>query len=163
MRGIVILAVLIALTGAVSWWAVMRQSMSDQGVWLLVATGNPHGDTTNMDVSVELPTVMQEPVKTDEHDNPLWELWVSEHYQMRDEAGNDVPGARQAHSLLVNEEKTINLPEFYIHFNLKQGQKYTLEFIPHLAKKTHYRHEFVLSDEKQHVERMQFEAFKPKG
>jgi len=50
--------------------------------------------------------------------NPPW--WRAD--------GKTIPGTRVAHTMLVNEEKTINLPEFYIKYVLELGRNYTLDY-----------------------------------
>src|ERR1043166_6008086 len=160
MKGVVILAVVIALVGASFWGVVMHESMKDSGVWILVATGKQKGMPAAMDVSVELQMAMRTKVNSDKNGNPLWEDWVAQHFELRDAEGKVLPGTRIAHSQLVNEEKTINLPEFYVHYTVEGGKDYTLDYKPRLDKPVHYRHEFRALSDNPTVERLQFDAVK---
>ena len=156
MKGVIILAVLLAMVGAGLYCGVMKEAMSDQGIWLLTAIGNLNEKNVEMVVSVELGATVRARPKVDSQMNPLWDEWIAEHYELTDDAGKVQPFTRIAHSLLVDERKVKTLSEFYVRYVLEKGRGYSLEYKPKRDKKGHYRHTFTAPSDTTPPERVHF-------
>jgi hypothetical protein len=158
MKGLIILAIIIVLVGGGIWVGLTKTLMSDTGLYVLVASGDAPDDKIELNISVDLPFVFKEPPKLDTQGNQLWDEWIAQHYDMRDEAGKIIPGFRIAHSQYVDERKIKNLPEFYLKYVLEKDRKYTLTNHPFLAKKTKYAYTFTAVAKP--AERIQFPPVK---
>ncbi len=158
MKSAVILAILIALVGSGVWCGVMKKSMADEGIWLLTAMGNAHEKKVQVVVAAETGAVFRNPPREDKDGNTLWEEWLTEHYEMRDDSGNLIPGSRIAHTSLVDEQKVKGLPEFFVLFTVEQGKAHTLDYLLTSKKgnKIRYRHSFIAPDSTLPPERVTF-------
>jgi|CXWL01.1.fsa_nt_gi hypothetical protein len=158
MKGLIIFAIILVLVGGGIWVGLTKTLMSDTGLYILVASGDAGEGKVELNISVDLPFVFKESPRYDERGNALWDEWIEQHYDMRDEAGKAVPGFRIAHSRFVDERKIKNLPEFYLKYVLDKGRKYTLVNHPFLAKKSKYTYTFTA--EPKPAERIQFPPVK---
>jgi hypothetical protein len=146
MKGLIILTLVVILVGAGIWVGVIRSTMSDQGTIFLVVMGNPNEKTVEFDVCVELGMAHMANPRLDERNEPKWDEWIDEHFEMKDPAGNKAPHIRVAHTMLVDENKVKHLPEFYVQYQIENGKDYTLDFIGGREGNVHYRYKFTASD-----------------
>lgn len=160
MKGVIFLAILLALVGAGIWCGVMKQAMSDEGIWILTAIGNPDGKKIEMVIAVEIGVTFRIPPRCDKDGNPLWDEWVSAHYEMRDETGKVTPGTRIAHTMLVDERLVKSVPDFFLQFFLEPGRNYALDYIPKAGGKMRYRHSFTAPPDTTPPERVVFNPIK---
>jgi hypothetical protein len=123
-----------------------------------MAMGNPQDKTIDVVMSVELGMTVREPPKLDDRNEPKWDEWVGDHFNLRGPDGKVQPFTREAHTMLVDERKAKHLPEFYIQYVLQKGEGYTLDYVPSPGKKGRYRHTFTAPGEAQEPQRVLFTA-----
>jgi len=164
MKSVVILAVILVVLGAGVWWFVMRETMKDQGCWIPAACGNDAESTIEMHVLVDITMVTKDGPDLDPNAQPLWDKWVAEHFDLCDSSGANVPGTRIGWSPLVNDDKTLAVPEFYIKYTLEKGGQYTLDYIPFVKveKPNRYRRSFAAPNEPHKMQRDVFSIVKEK-
>jgi hypothetical protein len=159
MRGIVILGVILMVLGAGVWWFFMHETMKDPGNWVGLAFGNPEESSIEMHLPVELMTVTRDRPRVNDRGDPLWDEWISQHFDLRDASGESVPFAQAGWSPLISEAKNKVVAEFYVKCTLQKGAKYTIDFIPRARTqpKNRYRYVFTAPSEPQDMKRMLFE------
>jgi hypothetical protein len=159
MKGVIILGVILVVLGAGIWWFIMHETMKDPGDWVGLAFGNPTESAIEMHLPVELMTVTKDYPRVNERGDPLWEEWISQHYNLQDASGESVAFSRIGWSPLISEDKTKVVPEFYVKCTLQKGAKYTFDVIPHgrTQQKFRYRHVFTAPSEPQDMQRVLFD------
>ncbi len=143
MKSLAILAaILIIIFGAVAFWA-MNESASDQGHWIAFAFGGEETGTIEMHLAIDMGMGLRDPPKLSPKCDPLWDLWVAEHFIMSDEAGNTLEASRASSSPYISAEECKGAAEWFIAYELNAGASYTLDFKPRTTEAARYRHEFV--------------------
>ncbi len=159
MKAIVILAVILVILGAGIWGYIMRESMRDQGCWVACAYGNDEDSNIEMHVMIEMGMVVRDRPRLDDKGEPLWNEWISDHFDLRDASDEAVPFTRIGWSSLIDDEKSFAVPEFYAKYTLQKGSKYTFDFVPsvRVEKQRHYRYCFTAPGEPKKMHREVFE------
>lgn len=141
MKTVVIAAVILVFIGAAVWWFIMHETMRDQGQWIGTAFGNAADSTIEMHALVDMGMVTRDRPRVDARGEPLWNDWIADHWDLRDASGNAVGFTRIGWSTLIDDDKTIAVPEFYVKYTLQKGGQYTFDFTPsvRVEKKRAYR------------------------
>ena len=143
MKSLVIVAVVaVVIFGIGAWW-LMSETMSDQGVWIAFAFGEPQDGKMEMQVVVDMGMTMKAPPKTNMRGDILWDEWVTEHFTLEDSSGADLSCKRLAHSLLITNKQAKSNPECFLCYMLVPGDDYTLEYKPFRDESNLYRHGFT--------------------
>ena len=157
MKGLIGLGI-VGLVGVGLVYWVASWSTSDPGIAIAHAFGNPAEDTIELHVAVYMGPRTEPPrIDPDLSDLQLWQEWLDEHYQLRDDAGTTVEIERIGHSLLMPAHKVGGAPEFFLKAGLRQGTEYTFDFTPRRAEPNRYRYTFIAPAEGEGIKRKTFE------
>jgi len=157
VKGIIILGCIIIVVGGAIYWFIMREGMGDQSVWVPYAFGNVEDSTIEMHVLVDLGMIRREGTVA-KKGMKYEEGWTTLHWDMQDPSGESVPFSIIAWSPLIDNDKCMAVPEFFIKYPLKKGEQYTLTYTPRVKKKPNvkYRLAFTAPSEPQKMRRDQF-------
>lgn len=160
MRGIVGLFVVGLLAAGVTIYFSKKMS-EDPGQLTAIAFGEPHAGEMEFHVAVDLGTVQSEGPKLMPNGVPLWDQWLEEKFDLRDESGTRVPFTRISQSALMKDIKVGGAPEFYLRAMVKPGVKYTFIYTKRIDEGLKYRHEFSAPTARTDMQRVNFEPMAP--
>jgi hypothetical protein len=159
MKRLVIWSVVIFVAcGAGAWWLNSIWS-KERGFLLGFAYGQTEFDGFELHVIVAMPMVNIEGPRLDERTAAvLWDEWVEQHFDLRDDADNSLKLVRAgSFSSLIPDEKAGN-PEFFLKAEVTPGVTYTLDYKPERAVPKRYRHTFTALTEGQPLQRLYFKT-----
>ena len=162
MKGIVGIILILGVCAFFLSRYLTGEVMGDQGQPLAVAWGAATTDTLEMQIGVPPLIPLADPPEFNARNTPKWEEWIEKHFQMRDESGNVIRLRSIGTSALFVGEVAAGVPEFVLCADLKQGAKYSCDFVPILAKGKRYRYSFTIPTESQKVGRRTFELVNDK-
>ncbi len=155
MKGLIVL-VLIGVAVVVGFiWSASRMS-ADPGRTIALVFGVPDEETIEIHAAVAPGMVAAEGPRMDRNGNVLWDEWIAEHFDLRDEAGDKVPMHRRNFSDLIPANKVVGTPEFYVAAKLRIGGRYTFDYIPLVRVGKRYRHTFTAPEDDTSVKRPNF-------
>ena len=145
MKGVIIFSLMFFTGAGLLHTFFLREMWSDQGHDILMAFGAPRGDTIQMNLSITFRMVMTDPPRVDEKkdQSAIMKEWVAEHFQLRDESGEVVRLQRMGMSAMLINHRAARAADSYLGAELKQGQKYVMEYVPRTAEAKRYRFEFM--------------------
>lgn len=111
------------------------------------ACGAESGDNVTFELAVGMVRSDMDSPQLDANLNPMWDLWVQEHYEMRNSAGELTPMSRVVSAKAIPQRKITGAEEFFIRAVLKKGETYTLDIIPMTGGAIKYRHQFTASSQ----------------
>ncbi len=156
MKGLIILFVVgVAACGVIVW--LTQWGMSDPGIGVALAFGNPDEGTIEMHVAIDMGMPRRERPRANIKGTLLWDEWVADHFDLRDGNGQPVEITRIGYSMLIPEQKVGGAPEFYLKAVLQGGVSYTFDYIARKADAHLYRRTFVAPADTQQMKRWNFE------
>ncbi len=156
MKGVVIAAVLIGFVLFLGSMFLSGQVTRDPGHMLAIAFGVPTGDAMQFHLAVgpRLP-LMDPPELSDKP--PDWTKWAADHFQLRDDAGNQLPLKKMGTSGLMLDDKASGSPEFVLWADVKKGRTYSCDYVPIVREGKRYRYTFTVPSEPAKTGRCQFD------
>ncbi len=153
MRGVIILAAVIVVVGAVLHTVYLDVLYRDEGPDVLVAFGVPAKETIQMHVGIRSGMLRQDPPRMARKGKKLLREWIGEHFVLRDKSGERVQMGRLGTSAMINESRASSAVEFSLTADLKKGEEYTLDYIRVLStvKPKRYRYAFTAPSEAEAV------------
>ncbi len=112
-----------------------------------------------LEVVITRQMVMADVIPMAENGTALWDRWMREHFELRDESGQTAAFQRAGTSQLIDERKAFN-PEFYIWTRMDSNRTYTLDYIPVTTAAKRYRYTFAAPLESQAFDRVYFPKVK---
>jgi hypothetical protein len=144
VKRIVILGIIILVVAGTTQWFIMRASMGDQGVWVPYAFGNAEESIIEMHVLVDIGMMRREEA-ADKSAKKYEDGWTMLHWDLQNASGEAVPFSVLAWSPLIDNDKCKAVPEFFIKYTLKKGEKYTLTYTPRVKKQPKVKYRFALT------------------
>jgi hypothetical protein len=156
VKAIVWCMILGSLGGSVLF--TIKVMNEDPGRLVGMAFGKANGTTVELHVVVTLLAPSIDPVPLRADGELDWSTWSSDHYDVRDAAGNAVSFRRNINSTVIKEHDVGGgLPDSYLIGELQQGTSYTFTYTPIMSEPEQYKYEFVAPSAKEPFKRMNFE------
>lgn len=152
MKGMIIFAVFLAVCGGIGYWA-LEATNEDPGFPVWIAFGYPGEGTIDLVWAVDLVMPLREGPKLNTQGRQRWDEWVTDHFKVYDESGEELLIERTGQSELFDPNKIRSTPEFYLRTKLQAGKSYALDYIPRIKEGKTYRHKFVAPSEQQKMVR----------
>lgn len=149
LLGVAIIAGYFVLTGEMA---------EEQGPLVGVAFGLPENDTIEVHLVVSGSMVRVDPPRMDLRGNILWDEWVEQHFQLRDEAGQPIKLIKQNASAVIPDHKAGGTPEFYLFARIKQSTKHNLSYRQVLSEGKAYQFDFTAPQEATDIRRVAFKV-----
>ncbi len=136
---------LLVLAGVVvgMWWGASKVTTQDSFL-VSLAFGFPKDDEIEMHVVISMGMTALEAPRLDPLKGKVnWEGWVTDHFELRDPAGEVVQLFYKSGSDVIPGNKIRGAAEGYLFARVKKGVEYTLDYTPKRAESTHFTHTFT--------------------
>ena len=145
--------------GLIAFFWMSSVMTGDQGIGITLAYGNIQGDLIEVNAAVDMGITRREGPRIDPNrsEQELWEEWLTEHFDLRDDSGARVELKRVGQSLLMDVMKMPGAPDFFLTAKLRTRVQYSFDYIPRRAESARYRYTFVAPAEKTGMKRRTFE------
>ncbi len=140
MKAVIVGLVIVAAVGGAFYYFFAAVN-ADPGFAIPLAIGAPVAGEVELNVAVSMLMPRREGPKLG-NAGLLWDEWVADHFDLRDESGNKIPLIRSNFSQLIPDRKAGGTPEFFLTTKLKPGQRYTFDYIPFVPA-PRYRYAFT--------------------
>ncbi len=157
VKGLIWLGVIGVIIGFAFYGGVGKMLHDDPGQYLAMACGNPDGGTVEFQVAIGLLTVRRDPPRLMHGKHGAveqWDDWISAHYTLRDQSGNEMTLERSNFGNLLPSAK-VGTPDSYLRCRIPAPGTYTFDFVPVVSEEKRYRCDFTCEADGRPYERIQ--------